>query len=173
MRKQGKTPKTLLTGLVGASILAASVACAGPAPVMPAGPQWLGVCVDPITGDRVPEADCGGENALGAALATAYVWDYIDTYRYPSYRMPAYGTRVNITNINVTHTTPRGASVSRSVPRTGGSASSVRTSLGRSSSSSGTGKSSSGSSSVSRGGLGVKGSSGGGSSSIGSRSSGS
>lgn len=157
MRFQGKAPKTILTGVVGAAVLAASVACGATAPAGPVGPEWLGVCVDPVTGDRVPESDCGGENALGAALATAYVWDYIDTYRYPSYRMPAYGTRVNITNITVVHSVPRGSSVSRSVPRTGGSASSVRTSLGSKSSTSGsgTGKSTSGSGSITRGGLGV------------------
>lgn len=171
MRFQGKAPKTFLTSLIGASIVAASLsACDVTAP---AGPQWVGMCVDSVTGIRVDDYDCGLPSQI-------YAEDWIDTYAYPSYGFAPVGRRVAITNVTIVHNPPAGSSRSTSAPSAGGTASSVRTSIGRSTSSistkgassgnSGTANSS-GANSVTRGGLGVKGtSSSGGSSHVGSSS---
>lgn len=171
-RFQGKAPNTLLTGIIGAAVLAAALnACDVNA--APAGPQWVGMCVNSVTGMRMDDYYCGLPSQI-------YTEDYIDTYQYSSYAYPRVGAHVNIANIAVVHNPPAGSSRSTSLPSSGGSASSVRTSIGKASaaSSSGTGsstKSGSGSANsgtanssgankdVSRGGLGVPSKSGSGS----------
>jgi hypothetical protein len=179
-----QAPGHVLATLAGAAVLAALVgttAACGSDAVNGAvgGPQYLGVCVDPSTGMRVDDSYCGGESPLGAALASRYAWDYINTYAYPNFVMPAYGSRINVTHITVVHTLPRNVTVSRSIPRTGGSATTIRSGLARTSSgpvggagvrpgnSAGTGSkvgsggvSSGTSSSIQRGGFGIPGSGG-------------
>ena len=170
-RLQGKPPSTLLTGIVGAAILTAALSACD-VNAAPAGPQWIGMCVDTVTGVRMDDYYCGLPSQI-------YTEDYIDTDRYSSYPYPPVGRRVNITNITVVHNPPAGASYSTSLPSSGGSASSVRTSIAKASpatastksggaANSGTANSSGANSSITRGGLGVKSStnSGSGSSSI-------
>lgn len=158
MKQSRKAPGHVLATVIGASVLAVSLTACG-ADSGQQGPEWLGVCVDPVTGMRVPDGDCGGG---------LDVWDYVDTYRYPTYIVPAYGYRMPRTVI-VVHAPPAGSSYSHTVPRTGGSASSVRSGIAKSGGAQGgTGGKSGGSSGVSRGGLGVKGSTGTGGSSHGS-----
>lgn len=157
MKQSTKAPGHVLAAVIGASVLAASITACG-ASNGQQGPEWLGVCVDPVTGFRVPDNDCG----VGPD-----VWDYVDTYRYPTYIVPAYGYRMPRTVV-VVHVPPAGSSYSHSVPRTGGSASSVRSGIAKSGGAlggSGTGSKTGGggSSGITRGGLGVKGSSGAGS----------
>lgn len=163
-RFQGRVPAIFLTSAIGAAILAGSAACDATA-VGPVGPQWVGMCVDTVTGVRVDDYECG----MPSLIYTDY---YVDTYRYPSYSFGRVGTRVNITNITIKNP-PAGSSRSTSLPSSGGTASSVRTSIAKTSSGSGGASSvkpgssgtanSSGANGITRGGLGVKSSSGSGS----------
>jgi hypothetical protein len=162
-RFQGKVPSTLLTGIIGASIVAATLtACDGGG--ASAGPQWVGMCVDSLTGMRVDDYQCGLPSQI-------YTEDWIDTYAYPTYGFAPVGHRVNITNVTVVNNPPAGSSRSTSLPSSGGTASSVRTSIAKvapsgsssvKSGASGTANSS-GANSITRGGLGVKSGSSGGS----------
>lgn len=160
MRKQSRTaPGHAIAALVGASVLATLSACG--TSTGSTGPQYLGVCVDPATNVRVDDSYCtpGGLDQM----------DWIDTTAYPTISFVSIGQReVFPRTIIVVHAPPAGRSSSLSVPRTGGTASSVRTNIAKTSTSTKTGtgtssKTGSGSSSVTRGGLGVKGSTGGGS----------
>lgn len=120
----------------------ATLAACGTTAAVPVGPEYLGVCVNQVTGFRADDALCNG------GLGGTYVEDWVDTYRYPNFIMPAYGSRINITHVTVVHTLPRGVSSSRSVPRLGGAATSIRTGL------------SSSGSTIQRGGFGLPGSAG-------------
>lgn len=129
-RKQSTTaPKPWFTGAVGAAIIAATVAGCGSgysSSAVPVGPTDLAVCVNQVTGMRVPDFQCGGESSLGAALAAGMLWDYVNTSRYPNFVVPAVGVRMPAT-IVVVHTVPRSVSVGRSLSASGGRVSSLRT----------------------------------------------
>jgi hypothetical protein len=154
-RRQSLTPPTyLLAALAGAGFLAAVTAC-DTAP----DDQYVGVCVDRATQQRVPDDQCGLYES-GGAVALADEWDYIDTVRYPTYVVPAYGRRINVTNITVVHTAPANVSVYRGVPRSGGTASAVRsqsTLAGSVHTGSGSSNQGTANSSIQRGGFGVPG----------------
>lgn len=159
--KQTRTPPAhTLAALVGATILAGSLtACDTTA----TGPEYVGVCVDPNTGMRVDDSFCG--------VGQPDLMDWVDTTTYPNVILVPVGQRQTFPHtIVIVHAVPSGKSSSTSVPRTGGTASTVRTNIaktsgGTTSSGSGSGstsgpgtRSGTGSTSVTRGGLGVKGS---------------
>lgn len=146
MRKQTRTaPAHALAALVGVSVLAATLTgCTGPAAAP--GPQYLGICVDPRTGMRLDDSYCtpGGLDTM----------DYIDTYANPNVVLVPIGQReVFPRTVVIVHAVPAGRSSSISVPRAGGTSSTVRTALTKTS----TGTSTKPAGSVTRGGLGVKG----------------
>jgi hypothetical protein len=129
MTKQGRRPGAWLTALVGAAIAAPVLAgCGEPAAPLVADPTYIGVCVDPLTGWRAPDWECGGAvSALGlAADLDGYYWDYYT---------PGYAGSV----IAVGRPMPRGVTFVRTLPTTtvivvdrgvssgGGSASMLRT----------------------------------------------
>ena len=107
-------------------------------------PDYVGVCVDRLTGLRLQDSQC-------AIAGTAY-WDYVDMNVYPDFYVPSYGSRVNITNINVTHTVARGVTVNRNLS-TGRLSSNSRLNSSSSYKNSNTYKS--GNSNIQRGGFGV------------------
>jgi hypothetical protein len=154
-RRQAATPQTfLLATLVGASLLAAAAACDTPPDA-----QYVGVCVDRVTQLRVSDDQCGLYDT-GAAVGSADEWDYIDTVAYPTYLVPAYGRRINVTNITVVHTAPANVTVYRGAPRSGGTATAVRsqsTLAGSVHTGSGSSNQGTANSSIQRGGFGVPG----------------
>lgn len=128
---QGKKPSHALASVVGASVvlaLAAGCAQGVPQTVQVAPNEYLGVCVDPNTGQRVPDFDCGGGlGPTGLALDPAgYYWDYFPSSYVGG--IPRVGVIMPHTHV-IVRTVPRTVVVSRSVPSTGGSASSLRTRL--------------------------------------------
>jgi len=170
MKKQSsKAPGYTIAAIVAAGIVAAGC---GAGNTVPDGPEYLGVCVNQVTGLRVDDALCNG-------LGGPYTEDWVDTWASPNFIMPAYGARFSTTHVTVIHVLPRGVTSSRTVPRLGGSATTIRSGLARTSSgpvggagvrpgnSAGTGSkvgsggvSSGTSSSIQRGGFGIPGSGG-------------
>ena len=120
-RLQGHAP-----GITLVAAVAATLAGCGAGAATPAGPEYLGVCVNQATGLRAPDALCNG-------LGGSYVEDWVDTWAYPSFIMPAYGSRLDVTHVTVVHVLPRGVTSSRTVPRLGGAAAAIRTGLSRTS----------------------------------------
>jgi hypothetical protein len=159
-RQSPTAPTFVLAGLVAASLLASGTVAACDAD--PAGySQYVGVCVNQVTQQRVPDGDCG-LYANGAAVAVGYTMDYVDLGLYPSFRVPAYGSRFNGTNVTVVHNVQNNVTVYRNVPSGGGVASSLTSRAtmsrpGTATSGGGGGASNQGTvnSSVQRGGFGV------------------
>ncbi len=158
-RQASTAPTFVLAGLVAAGLIAAGTVAACDTDSV--GSQYVGMCVNQVTQQRVPDDDCG-LYANGSAVAVGYTMDYIDLGLYPSFRVPAYGSRFSSTNVTIVHNVSNNTTVYRNVSRTGGAASSLTsratvTRPGTSSSSSSGGASNQGTanSSIQRGGFGV------------------
>lgn len=120
-----RSPQIGFVKALAAAIIAATAAgCAGNVNAVPVGPQDLAVCVDQTTGLRVPDFQCGGESALGAAITTGFLWDYVNTSRYPNFIVPRVGVAMPRTVI-VVHTVPRTVRVGRSLSTSGGKVSTL------------------------------------------------
>lgn len=156
-RQSPVAPTHVLASVVAGAIVAIGVAACD---TSQDDSQYVGMCVDQTTQQRVPDSDCG-LYANGSAVAVGYTMDYIDLGLYPSFRVPAYGSRFSSTNVTIVHNVQNNTTVYRNVPRTGGVASSLtsRSTVTRPSSSGSTagGASNQGTanSSIQRGGFGV------------------
>lgn len=122
-RQSAIPPTYLLAAMVGATVLASAAACDTNQPAV--NPQYIGVCIDRVTQQRVPDEQCGAY-AGGAAVAVGDEWDYVNTALYPSWEVPAYGAHISTTHVTIVHSYPATATVYRGVPRAGGAVSVVR-----------------------------------------------
>jgi len=123
-RQASAAPTYVLAGIVAAGLLAAGTVAACDAGSGYS--SYVGMCVDQVTQQRVPDDECG-LYANGAAVAPGYVMDYVDLSLYPSFRVPAYGSRFSATNVTIVHNVRNNTTVYRNVSRTGGVASSLTT----------------------------------------------
>jgi hypothetical protein len=131
MAMQGVRPGVWLTGLVGAALVAAAASgcdadTVAPPPPLPS--AYVGVCVDPITQQRIPDWKCGGAvDGTGLAMdLDGFYWDYFP----PTYVgvVPGYYTRLPL-GVTYVRTLPRSTVivVDRGVSSAGGRAATIRT----------------------------------------------
>lgn len=140
-RKQGTRPRFVIPSLVAMTLLATACSSGVPAKVAvqtPVGPQYIGICIDPHTGQRVPDEDCGTSfGADGMALGAGnYTEEYIDSWRYPDFIIPGVGFRPSRTVIMV-RTVPRSVTINRISTSTTGSVATIRTNLAKTASGAG------------------------------------
>lgn len=135
INRKGARRAWLASLAVGVALTSGLLAACGYQSVTPISAAYVGVCVDPNTGLRVPDALCGGADLYtGVALDHGgYLWDYYP----PSYSGVVAGYGRPVVGVTIIHTVPRSTSthvvvIDRGAAASGGSVTSVRTSAARS-----------------------------------------